>query len=1038
MSRSRANRLSPDASGPSTGVHYNMSRLRMDAWHRLRDHARRLAKAGNGSDAEEAGDDPDRWREEVAAGLAFLKPYEAYWAFPGTRVLERLNAFFQAGAYEALAAQSGRVVRLLANDSYRRMNLASTRLSEYADLVNVSRVVDSLHETPADQSRPYFEVLIVDDLTREQETELRLKLRELRSDEDDFIYEIVVAPTYEDALAATVLNSDIQTCVVRYIFPFRSRTGALSLIPETPALSSEVLSATAKLLGSERSRHLGRVLKGLRPELDLFLVTDSPLEQVAGHETEAFDRLFHRQDYYGELHLSILKCVASRAETPFLTALRRYSRNPTGVFHALPIGRGKSILKSRWIRDTATFFGPSGFTGETSATTGGLDSLLQPHGPLKRAQELAARAFGARKTWFVTNGTSTANKIVMQGLVRPGDIVLLAHDCHKSHPYAVIMSGAHPVYLDAYPLSEYSMYGGVPLSEIKRELLALRRAGKLDRVKMLLLTNITFDGITYDPARVMEEVLAIKPDMVFVWDEAWFAYGRFHPTLRRRTAMDAAARLEERLKTPEYRARYEAWSSEFAGGSEAGQADTADDRWIESRLLPDPDRATVRVYATQSTHKTLTSLRQGSMIHVRDQEFDQKVSEAFEEAYMTHTSTSPNYPILASLDMGRRQVELEGYRLVQESVEIAMTLRERIHSDPLLQRYFRVLGPRDMVEEAYRPSGLEFYFDPDKGWSELSGAWDEDEFTLDPTRITLHVGRTGLDGNTFKRMLMDRFSIQVNKTSRNTVLFLIHIGTTPATIAHLVKVLTTVARELDEQLAHQSEAAARLHRERVSSLTEDLPPLPNFSRFHPAFLSEPDSETPEGDMRGAFFLAYDAELCDHLKLGPELVRQVADGKELVSASFVTPYPPGFPVLVPGQVISREILSYLLALDVKEIHGYRPEYGLRIFRESVVEARALEHRRMADEARLIAGNRGRAGEAAPRAPGAATSRSPGDATPRSPGAERAGEGAPRARRGDRRPGARGVDHGVSPNAGSGTAPHDAGTNAGDELTQSQGS
>jgi arginine decarboxylase len=922
----------PDTPSPEPwrhpgSVHYNVTRLRLDGWHRLRDLARRLARTE--AESQVSDDDPGRWEAEVARDLELLRPYEGYWAFPGTRVLERLKGFYEAGAYDALAAQTARVVRLMANDSYRRIDLASTRLSEYADLVNVSRVVDSVQESVREGSRPYFEVLVVDDLTPDQETELRLQLRALRSPEDEFVYEIVVARSFEDALTAVRLNSDIQAAVIRYIFPFRARSGGLTLIPETAELLKEELESLASLLGSERSRHLGGLLKRLRPEIDLFLVSDSPIEKVAGEETEKFDRLFHRQDYYQELHLSILKGVADRAETPFLTALQRYSRKPTGVFHALPIGQGKSIRKSRWIRDTANFFGPSGFTGETSATTGGLDSLLQPHGPLKRAQELAARAFGARKTYFVTNGTSTANKIVMQGLVRPGDIVLLAHDCHKSHPYAVIMSGALPVYLDAYPLSEYSMYGGVPLREIKRHLIELRKAGKLERVKMLLLTNITFDGITYDPERIMSEVLAIKPDMVFVWDEAWFAYGRFHPTLRRRTAMDSARRLEEQFRSEAYRETYEAWQDEF----DPEGAD--DDRWIDEPLLPDPERARVRVYATQSTHKTLTSLRQGSMIHIRDEEFHQRVSEAFEEAYMTHTSTSPNYPILASLDMGRRQVELEGYSLVQESVEIAMSLRERIHSDPVLQRYFRVLGPGDMIEAEYRPSGLGYYYDPEEGWAELSRTWLSDEFTLDPTRITLHVGRTGLDGNTFKQMLMDRYSIQVNKTSRNTVLFLIHIGTTPATVAHLVKVLTAVARELDEEIAHQAAASARLYRERVASLTQDLPPLPNFSRFHPAFLTSPDSTTPEGDMRRAFFLAYDAEACEHLKLGRELVEQVTEGREVVSATFVTPYPPGFPVLVPGQVISPEILSYLLALDVKEIHGYRPEFGLRVFRESAM-------------------------------------------------------------------------------------------------------
>jgi arginine decarboxylase len=920
-----------DASERPASVQYNVARLRMDAWNRLRDYGRRLAQA------HREGEPLELWRDEVARNLKILQPYEPFWAFPGARGFEKLGAFFHQGAYAAFAQQSARIVQLLTKDAYRRIDLSATRLSEYADLVNVSRVVESVERDTQGENRPYFEVLVVDDLSPEQQTELRLQLRSLRTPEDEFIYEIVVARSFEDALAAVLLNGDLQAAVVRYIFPFRSPTGGLALAPEAATLLDDDLSELAAMLGSVRSRRLGHVLRQLRPDMDCFLVTDSPLERVAGDETEAYDRLFHRQDYHRELHLSILKGVGDRAETPFLTALQRYSRKPTGVFHALPIGQGKSIVKSRWIQGTASFFGPSGFMGETSATTGGLDSLLQPHGPLKRAQGLAARAFGAHRTFFVTNGTSTANKIVMQALVRPGDIVLLSHDCHKSHPYAVIMSGAMPVYLSAYPLSEFSMYGGVSLREIKERLLELRRAGKLDRVKMLLLTNITFDGITYDPERVMEEVLAIKPDMVFVWDEAWFAYGRFHPTLRRRTAMEAARRLRARLAGERYRKHYEQWKGTVEG--------TGDEELVGQRLYPDPEHARIRVYATQSTHKTLTALRQGSMIHVWDEDFEQLAAEPFEEAYMTHTSTSPNYPILASLDMGRRQVELEGYALVQDSVEIAMSLRERIHSDPLLLRYFRVLGPRDMIPEEHRPSGLRYYYDPDEGWAEMTRTWRIDEFALDPTRITLHVGRTGMDGNQFKQMLMDRFAIQVNKTSRNTVLFLIHIGTTPATVAHLVKSLTRIARDLDEKLPHQSHASSRMHRERVHSLTEDLPPLPYFSRFHRAFRPDPDGKTSEGDMRGAFFLAYDGKACDHVKLNDALVARVAAGEEVVSASFVTPYPPGFPVLVPGQVMSKGILDYLRALDVEEIHGYRPEFGLRIFRAEALEAleEEREHR-----------------------------------------------------------------------------------------------
>lgn len=133
-----------------------------------------------------------------------------------------------------------------------------------------------------------------------------------------------------------------------------------------------------------------------------------------------------------------------------------------------------------------------------------------PTWPLREAQQLAAEAYGSRHTFFVTNGTSTANKIVTQSLVAPGDIVLLDRNCHQSHHYGMMLAGAQVIYLEAYPLPNYSMYGAVPLREITSKLLSLKRAGKPDRVKMISLTNCTFDGIVYDVSRVMEECLAIK------------------------------------------------------------------------------------------------------------------------------------------------------------------------------------------------------------------------------------------------------------------------------------------------------------------------------------------------------------------------------------------------------------------------------------------------------------------------------------------------------------------------------------------------
>jgi arginine decarboxylase len=519
----------------------------------------------------------------------------------------------------------------------------------------------------------------------------------------------------------------------------------------------------------------------------------------------------------------------------------------------------------------------------------------------------------------------------MQALVRPGDLVLVSRDCHKSHHYSLVLSGAYPIYLDPYPLTEFSMYGAVPLIEIKRQLLRLKREGLLDRVRMLLLTSSTFDGVVYNPERVMQEVLAIKPDMIFVWDEAWFGFARFTPTYRRRTAMAAAHTLSQRYKSSAYKSQYLAWKQTMESAKAEDEAS-----WLEGTHLPDPDRVRVRCYATQSTHKTLTSLRQGSMIHVYDQDFERLAHDVFHEAYMTHTSTSPNYQILASLDVGRRQVELEGYELVKKSVELSMMLRARIKEHPLLSRYFRVLDAHELIPAAYRQSGLKEICAAEGGFSLMDDAWRKDEFTLDPTRLNVHVGMSGNDGDTFRHLLMDGYDIQINKTSRNTVLFMLNIGTTRGAVAYLLDVLTKVAQELEEKADQQSAMERRISQDRVASLTERLPPLPNFSSFHAAFAPF-GKNAVAGDLRKAFFLAYDQSTCEYLELDGAVAKAMSTGREVVSATFVTPYPPGFPVLVPGQIISPEILAYLQALDVKEIHGYQPQYGLRVFTQEALDA-----------------------------------------------------------------------------------------------------
>jgi arginine decarboxylase len=148
-------------------------------------------------------------------------------------------------------------------------------------------------------------------------------------------------------------------------------------------------------------------------------------------------------------------------------------------------------------------------------------------------------------------------------------------------------------------------------------------------------------------------------------------------------------------------------------------------------------------------------------------------------------------------------------------------------------------------------------------------------------------------------------------------------------------VLTRIAESLEEEHEDLNPAARKLYEGKVRALVDELPPLPNFSQFHRAFRDSPESKTREGDLRGATFLAYDGDLCEYLPLNGPVQKELERGREIVSAGFVTPYPPGFPVLVPGQILSPEILQYLEAIDVKEIHGYQADYGLRVFTEQAL-------------------------------------------------------------------------------------------------------
>ena len=306
-------------------------------------------------------------RAEVEAALAELTAPEELHAYPGLQLMTALRERAAENDAPATASLARRVTRAILTRSFRQ-NPDDWEAHEEDDAAAADMLPPALGRT--DVRRPYFEVAIVTGAPGARWPALRAEWRRLRRPIDAFIYEPIFVGSFEDAFCASVLNPDLAAVVIHEGFTFRSRHDAPILRTLVEAIEqNEGAEATAL--------RLAQVLKRVRPELDLYLVANGRVEDIAGDsKANAVRRVFYAVEELLELHLAILEGVQDRYDTPFFNNLKKYAQRPIGTFHALPIARGKSIFKSDWIRDMGEFYGPTLFLAESSATTGGLDSLL--------------------------------------------------------------------------------------------------------------------------------------------------------------------------------------------------------------------------------------------------------------------------------------------------------------------------------------------------------------------------------------------------------------------------------------------------------------------------------------------------------------------------------------------------------------------------------------------------------------------------------------------------------------------------------------
>ena len=316
----------------------------------------------------------------------------------------------------------------------------------------------------------------------------------------------------------------------------------------------------------------------------------------------------------------------------------RFTEEARYSWHTPGHSGGIAFLKTPVGSAFHEFFGENTLRSDLSVSVGELGSLMEHSGPIGEAEAQAARIFGADRTMFVTNGTSTANKIVFHACVRHGDVVLVDRNCHKSIMHAIVMTGAIPVYL--HPArNAYGIIGPIPPSEMtdaRRSTPALRPIRSFQRAPRPRGWRSSPTPPTTDSAmtRPPSSPPSVRAAERVLFDEAWFAYAHFHP-LYARTPRDG----------------YQA---------PAGQPAT---------------------FATQSTHKLLTAFSQASMVHLLDG--DGLVSTtALEEAFMMHTSTSPQYGIIASLDVASRMMDgPQGTALIDETMDEALAFRRELAAD---------------------------------------------------------------------------------------------------------------------------------------------------------------------------------------------------------------------------------------------------------------------------------------------------------------------------------------------------------------------
>ncbi len=560
---------------------------------------------------------------------------------------------------------------------------------------------------------------------------------------------------------------------------------------------------------------------------------------------------------------------------PFFRALTHYAADGSYSWHCPGHSGGVAFLKAPIGQMFHQFFGENLLRADVCNAVDELGQLLDHTGPVGESERNAARIFNCDHLFFVTNGTSSSNKMVWHATVAPGDIVVVDRNCHKSILHAIMMCGAIPIFLTP-TRNHYGIIGPIPLDEFRPENIEKKIAAHpfakdvKRKPRILTITQSTYDGILYN-VDMIKELLGDYIDTLH-FDEAWLPHATFHDFYR---GMHAIGKNRPRAKD-------------------------------------------ALVFATQSTHKLLAGLSQASQILVQDSETRKLDFHRFNEAYLMHTSTSPQYAIIASCDVAAAMMEPPGgTALVEESIKEALDFRRamrKVDEEFGDSWWFKVWGPQKLAEEGVGDRE-DWMLEAGARWHEF-GKIAPGFNLLDPIKATVITPGLDMDGAfadwgipaAIVTKYLAEHGVIVEKTGLYSFFIMFTIGITKGRWNTLVTALQQFKADYDE-----NQPLWRV--------------LPEFIVKHPRY--EKTGLKDLCDQIHAIYKANDvARLTTEMYLSEmapamkpadafakmahrEIERVEIDKLEgRITAMLVTPYPPGIPLLIPGERFNSTIVRYL--------------------------------------------------------------------------------------------------------------------------------